>query len=58
MISYSGYVGQNIKSWRSNIDYKLSNTFVEKNSGGILFELIHDIDLIYQLTNKEVNSYN
>lgn len=58
MISYSGYVGQNIKSWRSNIDYKLSNTFVEKNSGGILFELIHDIDLIYQLTNKEVKSYN
>lgn len=58
LTSYHGYVGQNLKNWRANINYKLSNTFVEKDSGGILFELIHDIDLINQITNRDFEGFH
>ncbi len=40
------HVGQNIKDWRLNYDYKKSYSNKKELGGGVVFDLIHEFDLL------------
>ena len=46
VICFLGFVGEHIKNWRKTSDFKKSFSISIKNGGGVLFELIHEIDLV------------
>lgn len=39
-------VGQNLETWRKNLDYRLSVSSQKKTGGGVLLELSHEIDYL------------
>ncbi len=45
VMGYRFAMGQNLKNWRLNHDYKSSYTSKSSRGGGALFELVHQIDL-------------
>ena len=40
------FVGQNIKDWRKNYNFKESYANFRELGGGVVFDLIHELDLI------------
>ena len=46
LLNYRSYVGQDLKSWRPKRDYRDTHSYVKKKGGGVLLELIHEIDLL------------
>ena len=54
LLHYRGYVGQNLKNWRNNIHYTRSVSYSKEKGGGVLLELIHDIDLANHLLSSFV----
>ena len=52
LLHYRGFVGQNLTTWRQNIHYTKSNSFSKEKGGGVLLELIHDLDLIFYLLSE------
>lgn len=44
--SASSCVGQHLADWRPAVDYRQSYSAKEKFGGGVIFDLIHEIDLI------------
>ena len=46
ILCFSSYVGQDILQWRPNSDLKKSFSIKVESGGGVLAELIHEIDLV------------
>lgn len=52
LLSFRVEVGQNIKTWRPNMDYRSSVSVSKKLGGGVLLELSHELDYIHWIFGK------
>ncbi len=63
ILSANAIVGQYLPDWRPNEDYKKSMSALVEKGGGVLLDLVHEIDYLYcllgmplMITAQEINS--
>lgn len=52
LIGWSSYVGQNLKGWRPQRDYRESYSAQKEKGGGVLLDLSHEIDLFQFISGR------
>ena len=57
ILSVIAFVGQDLTTWRSNIDYRQSSSAKAISGGGVLLDLIHEIDYTQWLFGNPINIF-